>query len=207
MSMDIKVSLHGFEKKHLRDFFPILSISRLYQSISRFVSRIIFWERDVRRLALLLRDDPELESRFKDTEDGQFPALRLYLSPEGRWYWRIVTIIRLIVDGDNKASRKILTLLRQSEALREGTHESAKREVGDASLQWPNDTSQQDLHHVTHTPRYQSKYCSWILEKAGQPTKSNLWVENTTETWNIGSQKHGSIVNIASPQIFILLNA
>lgn len=92
------------------------------------------------RLALLLRDNPELESRFKDTEDGQLPTLRLYLSPEDRWYWRIVAILRHIVDGDDKASREILTQLRQSEALCEDTDVGAKQEVGDASLRWPNNT-------------------------------------------------------------------
>lgn len=190
MPIDIKVSLHEYEKKLLGDFsksflsqdfingLPDLSVEsqvRLLHSWSwtrklaedactvcfsedwianhgnsaaiawPVIQR--FWERDVRcfysnhsRLALLLRDNPELESRFKNTEDGQLPTLRLYLSPEDGWYWRIVAILRHIVDGDDKAVREILTQLRQSEALREDTHESARQEVGDASLRWPNNT-------------------------------------------------------------------
>lgn len=190
MSIDIKVSLHDYEKKLLRDFFesflsqdfindlpdlsPESQVMLLHSwSWTRKLAEdactvcfsedwianhgksaatawpVIprFWERDVRcfysnhsRLALLLRDNPELESRFKDTEDGQLPTLRLYLSSDDRWYWNIVAILRVIVDGDDKASRKILAQLRQSGALREDTHEGANQEVGDASLRWPNDT-------------------------------------------------------------------
>lgn len=190
MSIDVKVSLHDYEKKLLRDFFESFLSQDLINDLPDFPpeSQVIllhswswtrklsedactvcfsedwianhgksaaiawpviqrFWERDVRcfysnhsRLALLLRDNPELEPQFKSTEDGELPTLRLYLSPEDRWYWKIVAVIQLIVDGDDKVSRKILTQLRQSEALREDTHESAKQEVDDVSLRWPNDT-------------------------------------------------------------------
>ncbi|KAL6692004.1 hypothetical protein J3F84DRAFT_147297 [Trichoderma pleuroticola] len=201
MSIGIEASLHDYEKKLVRD----LSKSFLYQD---FISGF-----------------PDLSPESQ---------VRLLHS----WPWT-----RELAEDAFTASRKVPTQLRQSGALREDTHENTKQEVGDASLQWPNDAiisgeslQSEQLLAVEITSILQSwesvttfeiwslvQMCCTILRSSDDTSRklraalsdckfseSHLdSVENTCtmETWNTGPQKCGSIINIASPQTFILLDA
>lgn len=84
-----------------------------------------FWEHDSMmyycsnhsRLALLMQKNPGLESRFKTTQTGRIPALQLQLAPSDEKHWKMVAMMRMMVDDEDDERRKLVIHMSQSQSL------------------------------------------------------------------------------------------
>lgn len=125
------------------------------------------------RLALLLRDNPHLESRFINSPDGQLPMLRLHLSHEDKHYWRIVAMIAIMVDDIDEVNRNLVTRLCQSPRLKSSSKqyfEAASEEVYDVRPGDGNSSSERPDLEARPTAQITS-----ILESFGTFPKFEIW--------------------------------